>query len=448
MNSSNLSIRRFGNGASAISLAGARATEGLDFVYRILLAIILIEFPLQIDSYLAHNAEQARFGAISGFSISPSTVCLLVIYALWLPSLVVGTKSIRLSKPLTFYFAMVVISVVWAGDRSRSLHEIFLLSQAFLTFVFIQNHVKRREDILFVVGCLVVGLMFQGIAMAAARMFDRDFQYGPLEIQIYSKSKRVSGSLGSPNVASGYLSVLIPLTLGLLLTPISNRNRIFCIAAVLLGCVGLILTQSRGGWLATGIAVVGVGFVAFRNRWLDPRIAAVLAIGVLCVTLSFQSVLTSRLMGDDGGSAAARFPLARISQQIIVANPLGVGANNWELAARKYANSSEYIGEWFYTVHNKYLLVLSETGWPGLLAFVAFLFSAVFCGCRAVNRRDRVLSPIALGLTAAIIAQAIHMSSEIFNSRIQIQMLLIVAALIFAIDYVTHRSMNAIPAAE
>jgi putative inorganic carbon (HCO3(-)) transporter len=130
--------------------------------------------------------------------------------------------------------------------------------------------------------------------------------------------------------------------------------------------------------------------------------------------------------------------------RMIVDNPvLGLGANNFAASMNQYL-TIDFSQEWIFTVHNKYLLVWAETGILGLVAFLWIMVAAIRRGWAAVRAHDRVLSPLALGLTTGIVANMIHMTVDIFHSRTQIQMLWIVMALMLAIaSMTTARSKRA-----
>ena len=428
-------------GSAALSSTSSSAQAGrLDWLGRVLLAIVLVEIPLQLDTFVNHSLDDAEFGAISGFNVSLSTVCLVLLYLIWLPQWTVSSTKLRTNIGLALYLVFAVFSVMWAGDKSRSLFEIWLLVQSFLLFTFVINTIRSEADVLFVMTFLVLGLVVQGLFMVGTRLIDDDLRFGPIEFQIYSGSQRVSGSLGSPNVASSYVALLIAPCLSLLLTPVSKWLKILAVSAVLLGGIGLVLTMSRGGWMAAGLSLAILVAVAVKKRWLSVWFLLALVTGMIVFAIAFQQPLAARLLGDDGGSAAARWPLANIAVQMVADQPLGVGVNNWELAARPYAEAAGFAGQWFFTVHNKYLLLLSEIGLFGLLAYIVFLVSTIACGRAAWKRGHPVLSPLALGLTAAVIAQSVHMFADIFNSRQQVMMLWLVAAIIMVIERVTREN--------
>jgi O-antigen ligase len=180
---------------------------------------------------------------------------------------------------------------------------------------------------------------------------------------------------------------------------------------------------------------IAVTCLAFKQRGRRLRLAIplLLMIFIAGVVVMFQSTISTRLTADDVGSARARVPLMVTALEIIGDHPqLGVGANNYVAALPRY--ESTFPGEWLYTVHNRYLLVAAETGLGGLIAFVWFLAVTIRRGWVRWRRKDVLLSPLALGLTAALAGQMVHMLVDIFNSRSAVQLLWVVAALIAAMS--------------
>jgi putative inorganic carbon (HCO3(-)) transporter len=94
----------------------------------------------------------------------------------------------------------------------------------------------------------------------------------------------------------------------------------------------------------------------------------------------------------------------------------------------------EIRSEWFYTIHNKYLLEWVELGVLGLAAFLWFLLSTIRRGWSTWQRQDRLLAPLSLGLILAIVGQMVHMSVDVFNSRPQVQSLWLCAGLVIALS--------------
>ncbi len=397
---------------------------------RMLLTIMLVEIPLQLDSYIFHSIEDARFGAISGYNFSLTTICLFFLYLQWLPRTIVASTRIVSSKSLMAYVAFVAISILWAVDKDRTLYALFLLLQACLIFVYIINNIKTRTDVIFVMACLTVGLIIEGTCMVLVRVVGQELALGPVVFGMGAVDHRLTGSFGSPNVAASYIAILLAPLLSLLLIPAAKRLKALATFAIAAGILALIMTMSRGGWLAAGFSCSGLCLEAFRRNWISRKVFARVFLLIAVFFMGALPTLANRLFGDDNGSAESRLPLNKASLLLIAEHPLGVGANNWDLAAKRYFEQSQFREEWFFTVHNHYLLVLTELGWLGFLAYLVFLGSIIHCGWRALKRCERTIAPLLLALTAALVGQMFHMAFDIFNSRSKIQMICLTAALI------------------
>src|SRR2546426_12821121 len=56
-------------------------------VRKLLLAVILLDIPFQLDINLGYRADAAELGALGGLNVSVTTISLIVLYALWLGEL-------------------------------------------------------------------------------------------------------------------------------------------------------------------------------------------------------------------------------------------------------------------------------------------------------------------------------------------------------------------------
>ena len=437
-------------GTDSLRLETHRVGFHLARMWRLLLmAVVVVEVPLLLDTYLMHDPDESKFGAISGFNVSLTTICLFLLYFQWLPRLAVESKRVYFNKPLVLFLAIATMTFLWAGDRQRVLFQLAVLFQAFLIFFYFSNNVRNEKELLYLVVLLTVGLFIQSTMMVAAKVLDADISLGPLVFEIVRSKQRVIGSLGSPNVAASCIALLLAPCLSLIFLPVSKKLRLFACWTLVTAGIALVLTYSRGGWLAAAIS--GSAFMAIASwKGLINRHAfgVLVVVGILFVVAFHQPIL-NRLTGDDAGSAAARLPLNKASTAMIVENPLGVGANNWDKVAHRHMETGGNRGEWFYVVHNKYLLVCAETGIIGLVVFVSFLLSTIFSGRQTLKRFGKTTSGwIVLGLIAGFFGQSIHMFFDVFNSRAQTELLLLVAALIFAIPNSVHdEARNQVPRA-
>jgi len=407
---------------------------------RLLLAIIILEIPIQVDTYLFHQEKDAAYGAVAGLNCSITTICLVVLYVSWLfeRALEAGGPNrpvIRVSFPAVCYLAVVALSALVADDWSLALFDAFVLGQAFLLYLYISNRVRTREDICFLVTMIGAAVLIEAVIMIGVWCAGRDVSISVVRATV--EGSRTAGTMGSPVTAASYLALLLAPVVSILFTPLGRREKLLAAAAVCLGIMALILTGSRGAWIAffvSGLLFLGLSW----RRGCAPRwMPVAVAVGTIVVLLTSHHLIVKRVYGDDRGSAVGRIPLIQMGLRIIENHPVtGVGAGNCHHAVLVEAGAAAYRTEWLYTVHNKYILVGAETGIVGLVFFVWFLSATIRQGWRGWAFRDPTLSPIALALVAAIVGQMIHMSVDVFNGRQQVEMLWCCAALAAAISYV------------
>ena len=422
------------------------------YVPRILLAIVILDIPFQFGTHLFYREVDAARGALGGLSISATTIALAGLYVSWFIRSQANRSSdarpsFHINLPLLVYLAITAISVAVAQDVSLSLFEVFLLVEACLVYFYVANNVRTRQDILFVVSLLLIACLLESIAMILIKFngMPSTLWGAPTHVHIETDAKegfmRVGGTVGSSNFAAAYLSISLASSASLLFTNLGRVYKWLAVTVLGLGGVALIFTFSRGGWMALALAVTVICLLVWSRRGfsLKTPIAVLLILGILY--LPFQSVISARLLGDDKGSAESRIPLMKLAFRIIEDNPvLGVGANNFTVVMDRYL-TPEFRHSFLFAVHNKYLLVLSETGIIGLLAFLAFLLDALRKGWQCWALQDRLLSPLALGFAAGIAGHMVHMSVDVFRGRPTQQLVWLVAALLTAM----HRMCAASP---
>lgn len=410
---------------------------------RLLLAVIVIDIPLQFDINLGWREADAQLGALGGYNLSATTIALAALYALWLAEALAGPPDVprarvRAALPLLAYVGFTAISVLVARDTGLASFELFLLVQTFLLYVYVASTVRTPQEVRFIVGLLLVGLVMEAVLMLVINVTGANIAFLGTSTHALpggagtAESTRVGGTIGAPNAAGGYLAFLLGLAAGVLAAPIGSKLRRIALIGIVVGTPALVLTLSRGGWLAFVLSLVIISVSACRRGWLSPRIVVGVAIVLVVVVLPFRDALSGRLFGNDAGTARSRVPLVRLAYDIIDDNAvLGVGANNFASVIPDYAGP-EFSRDWIYTVHNKYLLVWAEAGLGALLAFVWFLGSTLRRGVACARRNDPFLSPLAIALTAAVAGQTVHMFFEAYHARVQIQPLVLAAALLTA----------------
>jgi O-antigen ligase len=319
--------------------------------------------------------------------------------------------------------------------------------EGLLLFVYIASWVRTREDVLFVLRFLFLGLILESLLMMylgasgqesfkfagmKARINDQDPYSSPSALGL----ARVGGTVGSPNGCAGYITMLLAPALSVLFSKYRQSLKLLAVLAFFMGGFALVLTFSRGGWLASFISVtLLLGFAARKiriPRWiLFSAVAAILIAGI-----AFKGAISDRLTNSDRGAAESRIPLMHTALEMIADNPiLGVGVNNYPVRMQEYATPDV---KWLYAVHNKYLLDWAEMGIGGLVALVWFLIVVVRRGFQSWKAADPYLSPIAVGLTAAMIGTMLHMMFELYRDALIVW---VGAALITAIWHQTQMKL-------
>jgi putative inorganic carbon (HCO3(-)) transporter len=416
------------------------------WVPRVLLAVVVLDIPLQFGTHLYYREDDAALGALGGLSISATTLALALLYASQFIKALTNKNAearppIEVNAPLALFVGFSALSLVAAQDVSLSFFEVFLHLQMYLLFFYVANFVQTRQDVLYVVSVLLIGAMVESLIIIVLSFTGMPSSLWGIPAHIYIDPganqgfMRIGGTVGSPNQAAGYLSLLLAPAASLLFTSLGRAHKWLGRALLGLGGVALIFTFSRGGWIAVVLSITILGLLSSRRRGLSLKTPMVIVVVLVVLYLPFHSAISQRLLGDDRGSAESRIPLMKLAFRMIEDSPvLGVGSNNFQLVMPRYL-TSEFRQGFRYAVHNKYLLVLTETGIGGFLAYLAFLLGTLRKGWRCWKLDDRILSPLALGFTAALAGHMVQMGVDVFRGRPITQLVWLVAGLLAA----THR---------
>lgn len=398
------------------------ATLTARVVERTLLAIALLNISLQIQKHFLLRTDVSDLGSLGGLQVSLTNLSLIWLYLMWMIGALVRSRmpSVRsrhagrsggLIAVGGLVVAMYAMSLLAARDRELATFEVVYIIEQFLLLIYIANTTASRQDVVFIVRVLIIGMIIQSVLMLAqiSGVVGNLNAFGITARAEFAGDARVSGTIGSPNTAAAYLGLTMVLSLSLFLGGLPRRDRWLAGIGFALALLPMIFTGSRGGWMQL-ILAIGVLAIAAR-RSLPLRKMAAAAVLLTVVVLPFRATVLDRVSGDDNGSAESRMPMNRLALAMISDHPiLGVGANNYALAMEPY--TGDFRGVFFYTVHNKFLLVLAETGVFGLAAFVAFLGAIIRDGWRVWKLRDPVMSPIAIGCVAAITGLMLQMNVE------------------------------------
>lgn len=243
--------------------------------------------------------------------------------------------------------------------------------------------------------------------------------YLPLLVSLsFARLRLVSGEEFASSDADGLRRVGWQPTGGIPSRPTIAAGRVLLIAASLLAAGLLILTQSRGGWIAAlaGLfALLVLWSLALpptpARRWLRLAVVVWAVAGLAAVLWIGPGVLRDLWLNPPAESAVGSLTTLNYRKELwpwaITAvgdfpfTGLGLGAFR-EVVFRLYPvalAAGQDVGH----AHNIFLQTALDVGLPGLVVYLALLLVAAAAGWR-VARADAGLRAVALGLLAGLFA--------------------------------------------
>lgn len=264
---------------------------------------------------------------------------------------------------------------VWMGGAIGTFTDMYV--KVILIFVLMLNTLTTPKRVEQFTWLIVIATGY--IALRAVADYGRGINL--------VENGRVQGAVGgmfkNPNDLALNMVAVLPLAVGVALSPVSAIRRVAAIICALLMVGAVIASHSRSGTVGL-VAMTGI-----LALYLVTRRPGLVFAGILLVALAVPLAPASywhRLSSitdatqDDTGSRAARGILLRESWNAFLSNPVtGVGAGqfkNYDPEGRQEA--------WRET-HNVILQVAAELGVAGLLIFTFLVVRAMTAG-RQVRR--------------------------------------------------------------
>lgn len=288
-----------------------------------------------------------------------------------------------------------------------------------LVFFIVVNNLNRQE----VVNFLLYTLVFLAMAIAIYALYQ--FATDSMKIWGLPKNplfaKRASGTYWCPNHLAGFLELALPVGLAFTIVGrISATFKVFLAYATLMSLAGIVVTISRGGWMATVCALALFGLLLIRRPAF--RLPALFTLVVLLgggayyVKKDFLSQRRIQETFRSGKVEDIRFflwkPAVQLWQEEIW---FGQGLDAFDQHFARYRPVEvRYRPQ---RVHNDFLNTLCDLGLTGFLivmgGLVAFFWGALACR-RYANRGGDIGSglsnrlAILLGGSVAVAALLFH----------------------------------------
>lgn len=330
-------------------------------------------------------AAVALFGASFAFLFRPN--------ALLGPML----QSAEMKGLLALFAWMLAVTpfAIWRGGSLRMLLGTF--AGVLLITVLIgvtANSVSRMRSLLAV--SVLTMTVWSGFAIYSYRTGGDIVQAKLARIE-----GEVSGAFGNPNDLALNIVLVLPFCLVFALNSRGIARKLLWTICAGLMCLGVLVTFSRGGFIALAVAgIICIVDIGLNGKKFPLVIAALVLAATIAVAIT-PSGYGARLAtifkpsSDPTGSSQERLELLHRSLEVTVQRPLwGIGPGNFPLIS----------GLWRGT-HNMYTQLTAEAGIPALLIFLWIMWKSF----RKLNRtvreaRDPQVKLLARAARASLLA--------------------------------------------
>ncbi len=342
---------------------------------------------------------------------------------------------------LLVFGAAMLISVSQASDVRLSLKELLKWAEMFLTYTLVLGMARSPRDVprLFL---LLVGA---GVAEAAVGLAQIGIHGGG--VFHAAGVLRAAGTFDQPNPFAGFLNMSLPLALAALLLGLPRYGLLARWAALLSG-VAVLISLSRGAWLAILCAATLMAWLALPQR------RQLINLGLITLLFIVVASAVGILPTGVANAAAGMFGVS----QVDVINPtpvtwstaerlahwlaglgmfashpfLGVGIGNYASAYKQFQVADVWslpLGH----AHNYYINIAAEAGVVGLGAYLFFL-AATFGLCARLWRTattpwPRTVALGALGVMVTVAVQGFFDNVFVHGMEVQIALVLALVAL-------------------
>jgi len=425
------------------------------------LGVFALVLPLDIRKALFGSDQIRALEVIYGFPLGelPSPILylsdlpFLVLMVQWFFQVIFRKQKIFFPKSNWIALAFIIwsgISLTNATAFSYGFFDLMRLVKFYLQYLYVANNIRSKATVKILIRFLLIGMIFQGLicldnykAQRIGHIFGNLFgqqAFSEEDVKKYEQffsvgqegggRLRASGTAGPINAQAQYFELLIPIAFSLWLTMIPFGRSSFDFACLIFGLTGLILTFSRGGFIGLAGGLIAV---LILSRWVqlisNKKFLTFFLIGIgLCITVT-PLVYTYIMVRPE--ATLARIDLNKVGLEMIKAHPIiGVGLNNHMVEKPKY-DPKDYIIPM--PTHNRYLLIASEVGIPGLLFFLGFLWLTLKTTLRAARTEDRYLASVALGILGAFVATLLHYLIDHLTFHTPLTMVWLYAGLVAAL---------------
>jgi putative inorganic carbon (hco3(-)) transporter len=349
--------------------------------------------------------------------VSPVTVLVAVVLAVWLWRVLSGSERIEFSHmqlPLAIFLLWGIAGIYGALDVGNAIKVLSIFVMAASVYLVTSQTIRSPEEAhgimwaaAVTVGITVLYTVVAGFGGSMSEVYQND-EGG----QSYA---RFGGIFGHPNLLGGFLALAIPSMVALAASERVWWRRLSGSLLVMAAMAGLVFTYSRGAWLGTGVGLLILLPVLGRGFWLI--LGAVLLgpvlVGMVTSTGAVLARLDSITAAGSDPALMERLEIWGMAFRLVAEHPLlGVGLGNFQAAYGRLMVPDlpllTYPLELPEHAHNLFLNLAVEVGLVGVSAF-AWLLAVAFLRVRQIRRfADWRVGVWSMGLAAGLVAISVQ----------------------------------------
>lgn len=305
-----------------------------------------------------------------GFSFTLVKVIGAATFICWCFQVILKRQKIKSDIFLLvalLFLAWSSCSLLWTIDMGGGIVAVFTITQLVLLYLMSCNLIDSNEKLRAVMGSYIVGAAVAAI-LAILGVYEADFAI-----------RASVSSMQNPNRFAHALSVGLILAVYLTCTCRGYLRYLYLTSGFLL-FLGVLLSGSRGTWLAVLASIVAAGLST------KSKIFKITLVAILIIVLSFNSVIIGVMppliadrissMADLADRGSGRLDIWMVGVEMVKENwPTGVGIYGFATAYNDYIfKSYDEIRDRgvMRDAHNSFLCLLAELGLLGFLLFSMF----------------------------------------------------------------------------
>ena len=334
-----------------------------------------------------------------------------------------------LNFPVLVFMVICPLSLLWSNSSMVSLLELPLFLAGPILYFLVVNNIKEEHQI----NRLLTTVLFISSLLGIYGIF----QYQGIDFAFWKANvgrNQVFGLFGNVNYFAEYMIVTLPLAISLFFATRNRTHKILLLIGILAMGGSLILTFTRGSYLAIGISSLFMFFLYLASRGKGfikehKKIFIFILALIILVTFLFAlpnplnksgtviSKIKSRIsisQFTEGSSLKRRIAIWKFTALMIKDHPiLGSGIGTFKYNSLSYQAKFFDQGEnrrlYPYGIadktHNEYLQLWAELGIIGLGIFIWLIITYFNYGIKLLKRiKDRYKQGILIGLMGGIIA--------------------------------------------